>query len=146
MSIRSSDPQADGPSTPPSLSHEPRTLLDSRGRPPKFEVLTSLRYDPLLLSSPLNTALSSDPTSPTGFYMLSYHHARLLAAVSDLGWNRPIELLEGVTNPDEGLPWLTRILTTSVEQCQKSSGTTGPLKVRLPAIPLSLQKELSNAV
>jgi hypothetical protein len=92
--------------------------------------MTCLRYDPLLLSSPLNTALSSDPTVPTGFYMLSYHHARLLSAVSALGWNRPIEMLEGQANGEEGLPWLAQLLTNNVEELQKSSGKRESLKVR----------------
>ena len=71
---------------------------------PTFDLFTTLRYDPILLSSDENTLLSiSNPKRPTPFYMLQYHVDRLRAAAEYFDWEAALARLE-----DEGtlLGWL----------------------------------------
>lgn len=61
-----------------------------------LEVLTSIRYDLLLIRSPQNTQLCyNDSDVPSQFYMLRYHRDRMLAAVHELGWTQARSFLEG---------------------------------------------------
>ena len=61
-----------------------------------LEVITSIRYDPLLIRSSQNTQLCYDDSDvPSQFYMLRYHRDRMLAAVHELGWTQARSFLEG---------------------------------------------------
>ncbi|CUS08862.1 unnamed protein product [Tuber aestivum] len=55
-----------------------------------FRVFTSLRYDPLLLTCPINTTYSHDPSTPSPFYLLSHHRDRMLSATEHSGWSPSI--------------------------------------------------------
>lgn len=63
----------------------------------KFDLFTSLRYDPILSqfqnveSSP--PGWNSDKSSP--FYMLDYHRDRMLKAATHWGWTRAVAAIEG---------------------------------------------------
>ncbi|KAI5856991.1 aminotransferase [Tricharina praecox] len=50
-----------------------------------FSIFTTLRYDPLLLSSTANTSASSLP-HPTPFYLLSHHRDRMLQAAENFSY------------------------------------------------------------
>ncbi|PWW72900.1 D-aminoacid aminotransferase-like PLP-dependent enzyme [Tuber magnatum] len=55
-----------------------------------FQVSSSLRYDPLLLFCPINTAYSHNPSTPSPFYLLSHHRDRMLSAAEHSGWSPSI--------------------------------------------------------
>lgn len=92
-----------------------------------FSLLTSLRNDGLLLQCKENTLLSGRIGRATAFYMLQYHRDRILAAAKYFDWDAVVSRLEGET----GLSRLHEDLTAEVDQWQASSGSEGPLKVRL---------------
>ncbi|KAJ4326185.1 Aminodeoxychorismate lyase, partial [Neodidymelliopsis sp. IMI 364377] len=48
--------------------------------PPTFQLFTSIRYDPLLLSSPENSRPELNFLTPSPFYMLAYHRDRMVEA------------------------------------------------------------------
>jgi len=80
---------------------------------PDFQLFSSLRYDPLLLSLPRNTNLSpsSDvPSSPSPFYMLPYHRDRILSATNHFKWTTAASLISGPS----GLSHLQEKLSTAV--------------------------------
>ncbi|EPE28602.1 D-aminoacid aminotransferase-like PLP-dependent enzyme [Glarea lozoyensis ATCC 20868] len=88
---------------------------------PPFQLFTSLRYDPLLLTSPQNLTHYSPPTTtPSPFYMLPLHRDRLLLAATHFSWPLAITLLTGPS----GLTTLTNFLTTSLP-------TTSPTPLKL---------------
>ena len=70
-----------------------RNESDSGPLVTSLEVLSSIRYDQLLIQSPHNTQLSCNESSP--FYMLRYHRDRMVAAVHELGWPEARIVLEG---------------------------------------------------
>lgn len=51
-----------------------------------FQVFSSIRYDPLLLTCPTNTAYSYDPFTPSPFYLFSHHRDRMLSAAQHFNW------------------------------------------------------------
>ncbi|KAI9789302.1 MAG: hypothetical protein M1835_001748 [Candelina submexicana] len=119
---------------------------------PPFSLLSSLRYDPLLLISPENTSIYR--TTPTPFYMLQYHKDRLFAAAQHFRWDRAISALKGV----QGLKKLQETSSTAISE---QSNPNAPFKLRVllsrtgiltveatPATPLSLEdlfpKELKH--
>lgn len=53
--------------------------------PSDFGLFTSLRYDPQLLASDENTALSGN-NAPSPFYNFLYHHERFINALDHFGW------------------------------------------------------------
>lgn len=63
-----------------------------------FLLLTSLRYDPLLLTRSWNT-WPGNPPSP--FFLLPYHLERLIGGARDFDWVVALEAL-GVTAKGEG--------------------------------------------
>lgn len=56
-------------------------------------LVTTLRYDPQLESSNVNPAVAGQPT---GFYMITYHHRRLLEAAEHLGFDKAVSALGNV--------------------------------------------------
>ncbi|KAI9706614.1 MAG: hypothetical protein M1836_003623 [Candelina mexicana] len=87
-----------------------------------FSLLSSLRYDPLLLTSPENTSIYR--TTPTPFYMLQYHKDRLFAAAQHFCWDHAISALKGV----EGLKTLEKTLSTTISE---QSNPDAPFKLRV---------------
>jgi len=117
-----------------------------------ISLFTSLRFDPLLLSSPENgtTDLSHYTRSP--FYMLQYHRLRLLEAAKHFSYSAVVSELT-----DEDPVWLDQELILKVKKFHAAMGEgakrDAPLKVKLsfskagsmavefgavPAVPLSV--------
>jgi 4-amino-4-deoxychorismate lyase len=89
-----------------------------------FHLFTSLRYDPLLLSSEENSQQWLNFISPSPFYMLSYHRDRMLEAAQHFDFHAVAEKLEdGVALHEE--------LVKKVEEYVKGGGKDEPLKVCL---------------
>ena len=83
-------PQQTRTSTPPL----PKMIMEAP-HPLSFDLLTSIRSDPLLTTSTPNTILSTAPKHPTQFYMILYHRERLLAAAQDFQWQEAAIALSG---------------------------------------------------
>ncbi|EDO02966.1 hypothetical protein SS1G_05443 [Sclerotinia sclerotiorum 1980 UF-70] len=63
---------------------------------PTFQLFTSLRYDPILLQSPLNIESWPLPSpAPCPFYMLPYHRDRLQQAATHFSWPIAINAISG---------------------------------------------------
>ena len=66
-----------------------------------FDIISTIRYDPLLIHTEENTRVNATINStlaeiPTPFYMPSYHRDRMLASAKAFGWNAsPLEGPEG---------------------------------------------------
>ncbi|OAL72636.1 hypothetical protein A7D00_3638 [Trichophyton violaceum] len=86
-----------------------------------FRVISTLRYDPELLNEIHNPVPHLElPFAP--FYLLTYHHGRLLDAVSDFHWEAAISRMQQTASaekfaetlnaqlPDKSRPWRLRIL------------------------------------
>ncbi|KAI9760269.1 MAG: hypothetical protein M4579_001783 [Chaenotheca gracillima] len=86
-----------------------------------FELFSSLRYDPALLKSSANTALSGRPNQPSPFYMLRYHRDRIMAAAEHFGWEKAATRLAG----EEGLERLSTYLEGEVTRGQPSPDEGG---------------------
>ncbi|CAD6444352.1 e7948746-6a94-4d45-8773-0ee44f9a9d14-CDS [Sclerotinia trifoliorum] len=90
---------------------------------PTFQLFTSLRYDPILLQSPLNIQSWPLPSpTPCPFYMLPYHRDRLQQAATHFSWPIAINAISG---PDG----FQNLLTTLSKTIDTSSPT--PLRVRV---------------
>ncbi|TGO87141.1 hypothetical protein BPOR_0247g00060 [Botrytis porri] len=92
---------------------------------PPFQLFTSLRYDPLLLQSPLNIESWPLPTStptPSPFYMLPYHRDRLLQAATHFSFPAAIAAISGVS----GFQNLLSTLSSSID-----TQSPTPLRVRI---------------
>ena len=102
--------------------------------PPSFELFTSLRYDPILLTSSENNSPALSFHSPSPLYMLVYHRDRMLEASQHFGWdNVAKKLADGES--------LSETLLEKVQTYQKETGTEdGPLKVKLSSSIIPLLK------
>jgi len=90
-----------------------------------FQLFTSLRYDPLLTSLPINTeAWDSDVKEPSPFYMLPYHRDRLVEAAEHFGWTETADSLRG----PEGFATLLKKLNDGLANLTHSQT---PLRVRV---------------
>ncbi|KAI9719028.1 MAG: hypothetical protein M1812_003657 [Candelaria pacifica] len=89
-----------------------------------FELLSSLRYDPLLLSCPDNNSIYRKDSTPTPLYMLQFHKDRIFAAAQHFRWHEAISKLNGV----EGLNTLEQTLSAAVSQ---QSDPDTPIKLRV---------------
>lgn len=92
---------------------------------PTFQLFSSLRYDPLLLSSKTNTESWPSilrPSTGSPFYMLTYHRDRMLQAAQHFGWVEAAAKVEGA----EGLGRLIEALNKAID----SSTATKPLRVK----------------
>ncbi|KAJ4356940.1 Aminodeoxychorismate lyase [Ascochyta clinopodiicola] len=114
--------------------------------PPAFQLFTSLRYDPLLLSSEENSRPDLNFVTPSPFYMLAYHRDRMVEAAQHFDFDLVTKRLADGKRLHEDL--LQR-----VKAWQKSEGKEdGPLKLRvlfdkaanmtvdflsIPAVPLT---------
>ena len=61
---------------------------------PTFQLFTSLRYDPLLLTSSENSRPDLNFVIPSPFYMLGYHRARMLEAAQHFDFHAVAKRLE----------------------------------------------------
>jgi len=98
----------------------------AQGHEPDFQLFSSLRYDPLLLSIPKNTehwdSSSSIHTTGSPFYMLPYHRDRMLFAAQNFHWTTAFSTISGPT----GFSHLLSKLSQSI-----GLQSTTPLRVRI---------------
>ncbi|KAF2842093.1 hypothetical protein M501DRAFT_927496 [Patellaria atrata CBS 101060] len=90
-----------------------------------FELFTSLRYDPLLLSSPENCSPSLSFQSPSPFYMLVYHRDRMLEAARHFDWQKVADRLQN------GIELSNTLLRHVKEYQKKNEARDGPLKIKI---------------
>ncbi|KAF2748349.1 hypothetical protein M011DRAFT_493725 [Sporormia fimetaria CBS 119925] len=91
---------------------------------PDFCIFTSLRYDPLLLTSPENSRPELNFVSPSPFYILVYHRDRLLEAAQYFDFQAAIkQLADGKA--------LHEYLLQVVQRHISDGGKDEPLKIRL---------------
>lgn len=86
-------------------------------------LFTSLRYDPLLLSLPINIEhWQSETQQPSPYYMFPYHRDRLIQAALEFGWHAAADRLSN----SEGL---THLLLHVSNVCDIQP--KGPLRVKV---------------
>jgi len=89
---------------------------------PDFQLFSSLRYDPMLTSLPINTEhWNYDNVTGSAFYMLPFHRDRLLQAAEHFGWSKAVSQIAG----KEGFSHLLRKLNEAIPV-----NSTTPLRVR----------------
>lgn len=95
-----------------------------------FEILSSVRADKDLASSPKNTLLSNDDNAmePSPFYMLRYHRDRMLHAAKDFGWADTYSTIVGPS----GLSYLRQALHSYLASISDRGNLPEPLKVHVP--------------
>ncbi|KAG9239635.1 aminodeoxychorismate lyase [Amylocarpus encephaloides] len=87
-----------------------------------FDLFSSLRYDPILTTQPLNLEFWDPPaSSPSPFYMARYHQDRMLQAAQHFNWPAAITTISG----PQGFRLLLRKLSEAIDL---SSPT--PLRIR----------------
>lgn len=91
---------------------------------PDFQLFSSLRYDPLLTSLPINTESWDGETKPRSpFYMLPYHRDRMLQAAEHFGWTKAADTIRG----PEGFAHL-------VSRLNKAFDTKSPTPLRIKTL------------
>ncbi|KAE9378115.1 hypothetical protein N431DRAFT_500817 [Stipitochalara longipes BDJ] len=90
---------------------------------PNFQLFTSLRYDPLLTSLPINTELwDKENQGPSPFYILPFHRDRMLQAAESFGWTEVADEIRGPTGFAHLLKKLNEVINTQ---------SSGPLRIRV---------------
>lgn len=89
-----------------------------------FHIITSLRYDPILLTSTVNSQPTLNFVSPSPFYMLVYHRDRLLEAAQHFEFEEVVKSLADGKAFHESL-------YKEVENWKASSDKDEPLKLRV---------------
>jgi hypothetical protein len=89
---------------------------------PDFQLFSSLRYDPLLTSLPINNEAWDGDVKSSPFYMLPYHRDRMLQATEHFNWTAAADAIRG---PD-GFTQLLKKLTESID-----TQSSKPLRVRV---------------
>ncbi|KAF3007661.1 hypothetical protein E8E13_008943 [Curvularia kusanoi] len=93
--------------------------------PPSFQLFTSIRYDPLLLTSTENSRPDLNFVTPSPFYMLTYHRDRMVEAAQHFDFDT-------VTSALSDGPALHNELLRRVKTWQAQEGVKdGPLKLRI---------------
>jgi 4-amino-4-deoxychorismate lyase len=88
-----------------------------------FQLFSSLRYDPLLVSLAVNIeGWDGDRPSGCPFYMLPYHRDRMLQAAEYFGWTIAASRIRGPT----GLTYLAKKLSETVD-----TQSLKPLRIRV---------------
>ena len=93
-----------------------------------FDVISTIRYDDILLFSEENTRIdlrvnSDHARNPTRFYMLAYHQERMIASARAFGWKT--SQIEGPAAYDE----LLHLLWSHLDQKFDGRISLGPLMV-----------------
>lgn len=91
---------------------------------PTFQLFTSLRYDPLLLTSTENSRPDLNFITPSPFYFLAYHRSRMLEAAQHFDFHGAEERL------NDGRA-LHKELLEKVHEYQSKGNDDGPLKLRV---------------
>lgn len=102
------------PDPPTSIPPSPTTS----SAPPPLQIFTSIRYDPLLATHPVNNLFKG----PNPFYMLSHHRDRLLAAAEHFKWPQACSVLSS----DAGLKSLHQTLTQAVHDATTTATADSP--------------------
>jgi 4-amino-4-deoxychorismate lyase len=90
---------------------------------PDFQLFSSLRYDPLLASLPINTeGWDSNVKDLSPFYVLPFHQDRMLQAAEHFGWKPAADAIRGPLG-------FAHLLTKLTEAINTQSST--PLKARV---------------
>ncbi|KAF3043591.1 hypothetical protein E8E11_004588 [Didymella keratinophila] len=93
--------------------------------PPEFQLFTSIRYDPLLVTSKENSRPDLNFVTPSPFYMLTYHRDRMVEAAQHFDF-------DAVTKALANGPALHSTLLSQVKEWQaKERKEDGPLKIRI---------------
>lgn len=88
----------------------------------EFHLFTSLRYDPILLTSEENSQPWLNYVSPSPFYMLAYHRDRMLEAAQHFDFHAVAEKLQNGESLHEEL-------SKEVKKYIENGGRDEPLKV-----------------
>ncbi|KAF2832431.1 hypothetical protein CC86DRAFT_451944 [Ophiobolus disseminans] len=91
---------------------------------PTFQLFTSVRYDPLLLTSLENSRPDLNFIAPSPFYMLTYHRVRMLEAAQHFDF-------EAVAKRLEDGEALHKELLKRVDEWKRKEGKDEPLKLRV---------------
>ena len=109
---------------PIAMSEKTQAASTTMSSPQPFQLFTSLRYDPLLLTSPENSHPDLNFTTPSPFYMLAYHRARMLEAAQHFEFHAVTDkLLDGTA--------LHSTLLKAVEEYKAKGNDDAPLKLRI---------------
>lgn len=92
---------------------------------PKFELFTTLLSSGSLAAREENDIVDEGRARHCEFYMLTYHHDRILAAADHFGWTQVSELLSGM----KGLSWLENTLRHRDRAADGVVCADGPTKV-----------------
>jgi 4-amino-4-deoxychorismate lyase len=92
--------------------------------PTPLQLFTSLRYDPLLLTSAENSRTDLNFITPSPFYMLAYHRDRMLEAAQHFDFHAVVARLAH----GEGLH--QELLKRRESWALETHQNDGPLKVR----------------
>jgi len=80
---------------------------------PNFQLFTSLRYDPLLTSLPINTELwDKENEGPSPFYILPFHRDRMLQSAEHFGWIEAADAIRGPVGFAHLLKKLKEVINT----------------------------------
>ena len=96
-----------------------------------LQLFTSLRYDPLLLTSTENSRTDLNFITPSPFYMLAYHRDRMLEAAQHFDFHAVVARL----TDGEGLH--RELLKRRESWATETHQEDGPLKVRKSHLPYS---------
>ena len=106
--------------------------------PESFQIISSLRYDPLLpLVLPLEDTNTDPHTAP--YYLLPYHQNRLINAARHFQWEKALEFLNQDLSflvqvfdtfiPDMSKPWRLRIVIDRDGSCNVEANPTTPVQL-----------------
>lgn len=88
-----------------------------------LKLYTSLRYDPLLASLPINTeSWDEQLKEPSPFYILTHHRDRILQAADHFGWTKAVDAIRG----SAGFVHLLKKLTETID-----TKSPTPLRIRV---------------
>jgi hypothetical protein len=103
----------------------------------EFQLFTSLRYDPLLLTSDENSRSNLNFITPSPFYMLAYHRDRMVEAAQHF------DFYEVEKNLQDGKA-LHEELLSQVKRQISENGDDLPMKVRFPSISPFLEESYTQ--
>jgi hypothetical protein len=100
--------------------------------PPTFQLFTSIRYDPLLLSSPENSRPELNFLTPSPFYMLAYHRDRMVEAAQHFDFDLvTARLADGVALHRELMSGVRKWQERQKEEEKEQGNQDMPLKLRI---------------
>jgi 4-amino-4-deoxychorismate lyase len=109
---------------------------------PPLQLFTSLRYDPLLLTSDENSRTDLNFVAPSPFYMLAYHRDRMLEAAQHFDFDAVVATLA------DGEELHRQLLKRREAWASENDKQDGPLKASnlyLPSPNLTSQSYASSS-